>query len=303
MFAGMPGGFPGMNGGMAFGGGEGGGMMVVQMGGQSAGGDAQAGGQRQGGQRTMMGGAGMTPEQQQQMRAAFEKALGGRNMQDLSPEERQKIFSELRTKMGGAAAKSGDASKKSDSGTKQAATGAPGFGFQRPGADAAQGGEGRQRGEGRQGGEGRQRGGPEMAMMGAGAPGQFSQKDLDNAKLPPPPEEDSELNILLRPGLLADVEIIVEKVPNALYVPNQSVFEKDGKPVVYVKQKDRFVAKPIKIAKRSESVTIISEGVNAGDVISMSDPEAKPGDAKKGAKKDGGGASGMMPVGGSKGAQ
>jgi len=68
-------------------------------------------------------------------------------------------------------------------------------------------------------------------MMGMGSTSQFSQKDMDNAKLPPPPEEDSELNILLRPGLLADVEIIIEKVPNAIYVPNQSVFEKDGKPL------------------------------------------------------------------------
>jgi len=138
--------------------------------------------------------------------------------------------------------------------------------------------------------------------MGMGGGSQYSQKELENAKLPPAPEEDSELNVLLRPGLLADIEIIVEKVPNAIYVPNQSVFEKDGKPVVYVREKNRFVAKPIKIAKRSESVTIISEGVNAGDVISMTDPEAKPGDAKKGgAKKEGGSASEMMPVGGAKG--
>lgn len=308
MFSGMSGGFPGMAGGFPGmnGGAEGGGAMVVQMGGQSAGGDAQAGGdrqaggQRQGGQRSMMGGgAGMTPEQQQQMRAALQKALNGRNMQDLSQEERQKIFAELRKTSGAAATKSGAASKKSESGTKQAATGAPAFGLQRPGGEAAQGGEGRQR----TGGEGRQRGGADLALMGMGAPSQFSKADMDNAKLPPPPEEDSELNILLRPGLLADVEIIVEKVPNAIYVPNQSVFEKDGKPVVYVKQKDRFVARPIKIAKRSESVTIISEGVTAGDVISMSDPEAKPGDAKKGGKKEGGNASDMMPVGGSKGAQ
>jgi hypothetical protein len=136
--------------------------------------------------------------------------------------------------------------------------------------------------------------------MGTGTP--YTQKDLDNARLPPPPEADSELNILLRPGLLADVEITVEKVPNAIYVPNQSVFEKEGKPVVYVKQGNAFVARPIKIAKRSESVTIISEGVKAGDVISMQNPEAKPGDAKKGgAKKEGGSASEMMPVGGSKG--
>lgn len=297
LFGGMSGGFPGM----------GGGMMGAQMGsgaamggqtggqeGQSGGGEGTAGGQR--GPR-MMGGGNMTPEQQQQMRAALQKALKGRNMQDLSQEERQKIFSDLRKTMAGGASKSSDASNKSGAGATQAsATGAPGFGPQMPaGSPAAAGG-------GRAGGA---RGGPEGGMMSMGGGGsQYSQKDLDNAKLPPPPEDDSELNILLRPGLLADVEIIVEKVPNAIYVPNQSVFEKDGKAVVYVKEKSRFVAKPIKIAKRSESVTIISDGVNAGDVISMSNPEAQPGDAKKsGAKKQGGGAAGMMPAGGSKGAQ
>jgi biotin carboxyl carrier protein len=314
MFAGMPGGFAGMTGAP---GGAGGGMTMVQMGGgmamggQTGGQEVQSGGQAggqasgdsgQSGQRMMMGGgAGMTPEQQQQLRAALQKALNGRNMQDLSQGERQKIFAELRKTAGGAT-KSGDASKKSDtgksdSGAKQAATtGAPAFGLQRPG-----GGESFS-GAARQGGEGRQRGGFDLAAMGTGT--QYTQKELDNAKLPPPPEEDSEVSILLRPGLLADVEIIVEKVPNAIYVPNQSVFEKDGKTVVYVKEKDRFVARQIKIAKRSESVTIISGGVNAGDVISMSDPEAKPGDAKKGgAKKEGGSAAGMMPVGGSKGGQ
>lgn len=306
MFAGMPGGFAGMAGGQ---GGEGGGMMMVQMGGGMAmgGQEGQAGGQSGGqeggqrGQRMMMGGPGsMTPEQQQQMRAALQKALNGRNMQDLSQEERQKIFAELRKTMGGAT-KSGDSAKKSDSNAKQASTtGAPGFGFQRPGGGEAGGASG----AGRQRGEGRQRGGADIAMMPMGTGTPYTQKELDNAKLPPPPEEDSEVNILLRPGLLADVEIIVEKVPNAIYVPNQSVFEKDGKTVVYVKEKDRFVAKPIQIAKRSESVTIISSGVNAGDIISMSNPEAKPGDAKKGgAKKEGGSASDMMPVGGSKGGQ
>jgi biotin carboxyl carrier protein len=301
VFGGMPGGFGAMPGG--FGGGDAsaaGGTMAPQqqMGGMAAGG--QQGGQQGegGGQRMRMGGD-MTPEQQQQMRAALQKALNGRNMQDLSQEERQKIFAELSKTTGAAATKAGDSTKKADSSTKQAsATGAPGFGMQRPGAGDASGGAA-QTGEGR---GARRNGGAEMAMMGMGGGSQYSQKELESAKLPPAPEEDSELNVLLRPGLLADVEIIIEKVPNAIYVPNQSVFEKDGKPVVYVREKNRFVAKPIKIAKRSESVTIISEGVNAGDVISMTDPEAKPGDAKKGgAKKEGGSASEMMPVGGAKG--
>jgi HlyD family secretion protein len=120
-----------------------------------------------------------------------------------------------------------------------------------------------------------------------------SQKDLDNAKLPPPPEEDSQLDVLLRPGLLADVEIIVDKVQNAVNVPIQAVFEKDGKQVLYLKVGNRFEAREIKPLKRSENVMILSSGVKPGDTISMANPEAKPGDKKKGEQKSGGAAAGL----------
>lgn len=124
----------------------------------------------------------------------------------------------------------------------------------------------------------------------------FSPRDLQNAHLPPAPEEDSTLDVLLRPGLLADVEIIVDKVPNAVFIPNQSVFERDGKPVVYVKTNRGFEARSIKIAKRSESVSVISDGLNQGDVIAMSDPTVKPGESKKSGGKSGG-AMGALPGG------
>ncbi|MGC8760837.1 MAG: hypothetical protein ACP5VC_12830, partial [Bryobacteraceae bacterium] len=129
--------------------------------------------------------------------------------------------------------------------------------------------------------------------------GPFSQKDLDEAKLPPPPEASDNMEILLRPGLLADVEIIVEKVPNAIYVPNQSIFEKDGKPVVYVKVQDRFEPRSIQIAKRSETVSIIASGLREGEVIALQDPTISPEDRKKREqqKKQGGGAAAVMPMG------
>ena len=118
-----------------------------------------------------------------------------------------------------------------------------------------------------------------------------SQKDLDNAKLPAPPEEDNQLDVLLRPGLLADVEIIVDKVQNVVNVPIQAVFEKEGKPVVYLKVGNRFEAREIKPVKRSENVMIISSGVKPGDTVAMANPDAKPDDKKKGAQKSGAAAS------------
>jgi HlyD family secretion protein len=128
-------------------------------------------------------------------------------------------------------------------------------------------------------------GAPDMPMPAAMQ--QFSEKDLENAELPAPPEADSRLEVLLRPGLLADVEIIVEKVPNALHIPLQAVFEKDGIPIVYVKNGSRFDERRIKPLKRSESVLVIAEGVSVGEQVALSDPTKSSKKDKQGGKKGG----------------
>ncbi|QOY85273.1 HlyD family efflux transporter periplasmic adaptor subunit [Paludibaculum fermentans] len=299
---GMPAGAAG--GGMQSGGMAGmqGGMPGAQAGGDQAGGQ---GGQRRAGGFGMGANSNMTPEQQKKMQEILKKALNGKTMIDLSPEERQAMFAKVREEAkkagiempqrggnrgggpetAGGAGAPGAPGAAGGTGARGAAAGAPSFGPQAPGAA----------GGGNRGG---------MMGMGSGGAGGFSAKDLENATLPPPPEEGDTMEVLLRPGLLADVEILVEKVPNAIYVPNQSIFEKDGKPVVYVKSGENWVARNIKIDKRSESVTVVTSGVNPGDTISLADPNAKPGDKKKAdEKKSSGGAAGALPVGGSKGGQ
>ncbi len=239
-------------------------------------GEAPARGARSGGRGGIMGSlaGAASPEQMQKVRDAVQKALNGRSMRDLAQEERQKIFQEA---MKSAGVKPPPASGQPGA-TPPAAGGPPTVGFARPGGAATPGEPG--------------------GFGGSSGGRQFAQKDLENATLPPPPEEESQLDVLLRPGLLADVEIIVEKVPQALYVPNQAVFEKDGKYILYVKQGNNYEERPIKIAKRSETTTIIESGANAGEVIAMGDPTAKPGDKKKSEEKKGGGAMGAMPAGG-----
>lgn len=264
MPAGMQGGAPQMGGG-GFQGGPAGGQSGGQGGGQEGGGARRQFGQGgQGGGANMMAAmtANMTPEQQKKAREIMTKALGGKQMQDLASDERRTAMAKIREE------------------------------FQKAGLPAMQGGRG-------QGGQGGQDAAPRMPSVFNIGGFTYTQKDLDNAKLPPPPDEDSELDVLLRPGLLADVEIIVEKVPNAINVPIQAVFEKDGKQVVYVKNGSRFEAREIKALKRSENVMIISSGVKAGETISMANPEAKPGDKKKGDQKGsgGGGAASALPGG------
>ena len=62
----------------------------------------------------------------------------------------------------------------------------------------------------------------------------------------------------------------------------------------------RFQQRAVKLARRSESTMVISEGVKPGEVIALSDPTAKPSD-KKGEKKAGAGMPGMQGGGGTKG--
>ena len=154
----------------------------------------------------------------------------------------------------------------------------------------------------RRAGRGGGRGGPEGMQMpfGMGGSQQFTPKDIENAKLPPPPGEDTQFDVLLRPGLLADVEIIVDKIPNALSLPMQAIFEKDSKPVVYVKKGtgSEYEARVITPLKRSESTMVIASGVNEGDVVLLADPTVKKGKNKKDGSKQVGGAMGALPGGG-----
>jgi multidrug efflux pump subunit AcrA (membrane-fusion protein) len=132
-------------------------------------------------------------------------------------------------------------------------------------------------------------------MFGGRSASPYTEEERKNAKLPLPPEQDSQVQALLRPGLLADVEIIVEKIPNALHVPAQAVFDKAGKPTVFVQQKNgKFEAREVQLVKRSESTMVLAGGVQPGEVIAMADPTADRDKKGKGDKKGGGGGGGPM---------
>ncbi len=53
----------------------------------------------------------------------------------------------------------------------------------------------------------------------------------------------------LRPGFTAQLTILSGEVKDVLYLPRQALFEKDGKPVVYVKSGNQFAAREVKVKK------------------------------------------------------
>ena len=136
-------------------------------------------------------------------------------------------------------------------------------------------------------------------MRRASNVGGYTDEDRKNAKLPLPPEQDSQVQVLLRPGLLADVEIQVEKLPDVIHVPAQAVFQKNGQFLVYVHGKDgKFEPRPVQLVKQSESMMVIASGVEAGEIVAMADPTADK--KKNGEKKSQGAGAAMGGMGGGK---
>lgn len=76
----------------------------------------------------------------------------------------------------------------------------------------------------------------------------------------------------LKAGTSVQVVVAGTEIRNALHVPRQALFEKRGKPVVYVKAGERFEPHEVKVTHRTES-RVVLEGVHEGDVVALVNPE------------------------------
>jgi HlyD family secretion protein len=226
---------------------------------------------------------------------------GGRGFANLSDEDRKKM-SDLRQKMQAASPEEREKLQKQM--TEILAKAGITLGQGRGASGQPRGAEGQ--GGGGFGGMGRGGSGgagvmdPVAAMMRRSLNvGGFTEEDRKNARLPLPPEQDSQVQVLLRPGLLADVEIQVEKLPDVIHVPAQAVFQKNGQFLVYVHGKNgKFEPRPVQLVKQSESMMVIASGVQPGEVVAMADPTADK--KKNGEKKSTGGGNAMGGMGGGK---
>lgn len=91
----------------------------------------------------------------------------------------------------------------------------------------------------------------------------------------------------LRPGMTSNMVITVETLEDALWVPSQALFERDGRSFVYLQTPAGFVPHDVTLVRRSESQAVLS-GIKEGDLIAMSNPDqhnkpaaAGPGGAMK----------------------
>jgi HlyD family secretion protein len=88
----------------------------------------------------------------------------------------------------------------------------------------------------------------------------------------------------LRPGFGAHLDVLGDHLQHALSIPRQAVFEKDGKPSVFVKTGNTFEQREIKIQNVTGGLAVI-DGLKEGAQVALINPEkktsgpAKPNDA------------------------
>jgi biotin carboxyl carrier protein len=86
----------------------------------------------------------------------------------------------------------------------------------------------------------------------------------------------------LRPGISVDLRLAGPRVENVLHLPRQTIFEKNGKSIVYVRAGERFEPVEVKPTHRTESRVAV-EGVAEGTEVALVDPETATQRATKAA--------------------
>jgi HlyD family secretion protein len=81
----------------------------------------------------------------------------------------------------------------------------------------------------------------------------------------------------LRPGMNGGMDIIVNRLPDAISVPAKAVFTHAGHPVVYLANHGRYTAAPVQLLARNPDEVAVS-GIPAGALVALADPEKR--DAK-----------------------
>lgn len=79
----------------------------------------------------------------------------------------------------------------------------------------------------------------------------------------------------LRPGMNGRLDIIIERIPDAISIPAAALFTHLGRPTVYVQDRTGWKAREVQvIAQNPDEVAI--KGIEGGTKVAMAEPDAAP---------------------------
>lgn len=82
-------------------------------------------------------------------------------------------------------------------------------------------------------------------------------------------------NAKLRPGMSATARVAVGQIAEAIQVPTQAVFQKNGRPVAFVLRGSKFEQRPIQVGQRGDGMVVVTAGLKPGELVATEDPTAK----------------------------
>lgn len=82
----------------------------------------------------------------------------------------------------------------------------------------------------------------------------------------------------LRPGMTARVEILVEERPQALFVPLEAVFEREGRSFCYVAGRGGADPREVVLGPSNHEFVVIEQGLRRGERVLLRDPSAPASD-------------------------
>jgi RND family efflux transporter MFP subunit len=90
----------------------------------------------------------------------------------------------------------------------------------------------------------------------------------------------------LRPGMTAEVKILIRVVENALTVPVQAVTELDSEQVAYVVSGNTIERRKVKVGESNEQLIQVLEGLQEGDRVALDARSRAAAELKQKAEKD-----------------
>ncbi|HEX4489115.1 MAG TPA: efflux RND transporter periplasmic adaptor subunit [Terriglobales bacterium] len=76
----------------------------------------------------------------------------------------------------------------------------------------------------------------------------------------------------LKPGMTAQMTVVVERIANAITLPAQASFQKSGQSVAYIWDGSKFQERAIEIGRRSGDRVLVTKGLNPDERVALQDP-------------------------------
>ncbi len=107
----------------------------------------------------------------------------------------------------------------------------------------------------------------------------------DFSTWPPPKNFDivvslNQLDSRLRPGMSANVRILVERVPNSIMIKPEALFQRNNRYVVFVLDKRGYTQCVVEVLRRTKGQLVVSGKLKKEDRVALKDPEAAEGKSK-----------------------